>query len=386
MPLKRVSKGIYEYVVGRPAIRRALYINYRGLDGIPIKVKTNTMSIPEAKKILADIKYKLSIDRKKIKNKKLKLESVIAYKKLKLDDMAKLYFDARRTKENENDRKIYNTRIQPTLGLKFVSRITTNDIQKLQDKLELQYAAQTVNETINRLRAMFNQGKKKGWCELNPVDRDEIKSLEVIHEPGRILTDKELSKMFDTFKNGDLELKIIPHEVLYLFTNIAYYSGTRPTAIIDLQVKHINIIDNKINFKAMKKGKSYQQRIRQDVMTLIIEWIKLHKLKHNDYLFYPQQVFNRSKDLEDKQRPVSYSVIAKAAKNVFDKLFNKDIPSKELAYKVTPYSLRRTAGTNRYKSKGLVSAKNFLNHTNVQTTMIYLNVTDDMQDEDDDGL
>ena len=146
MALKRVSKGIYEYVVGRPAIRQALYINYRRLDGTPVKEKINTMSIAEAKKILAEKKYQLSLDKKKLNYSKSKLKATIAYKKLKLDEMAKLYFDNRRTKLNENDRKIYNTRVHPTLGDKLVSKITTKDIQALQDKLEPHYAPKTLND------------------------------------------------------------------------------------------------------------------------------------------------------------------------------------------------------------------------------------------------
>jgi len=386
MALKRVSKGIYEYVVGRPAIRQALYINYRRLDGTPVKEKINTMSIAEAKKILAEKKYQLSLDKKKLNYSKSKLKATIAYKKLKLDEMAKLYFDNRRTKLNENDRKIYNTRVHPTLGDKLVSKITTKDIQALQDKLEPHYAPKTLNETINSLRAMFNQGIKNQWCDFNPVNRDEIKKVEEISEPGRVLTDEELRTMFNTFKNGHTGLKIEKNLTLHLFTKIAYYTGTRPTAVMALQVKHINFNNSTVHLKAMKKGKSYQQKLRQEVIDLIKEWIILHELTHSDFLFYPQQVYSRTQNLDDKKVAMSYSVVAKSAKKILDKLFNKDIPTKDLAYKVTLYSLRRTAGTNRYKSKGLVSAKNFLNHTNVQTTMTYLNVTDDFQDDEDDGL
>jgi integrase len=386
MSFKRVSKGIYEYVVGRPAIRQSLYINFRGLDGTPVKEKVNTMSIPEAKKLLANKKYELDKARKQLARDGIKLKEIVNYKKIKLDDMAKLYFDNRRTKLNEEDIKKYNTRIRPTLGSKLVSRISTNDIQELQDKLKPHYAPKTLNETINSLRAMFNQGIKKKWCEHNPVNREEIKNLDIDSEPSRVLTDIELKKMFDTFKYGDVELNIFPNSTLYFFTKLAYFTGTRPTAVMDMQVKHVNFNNNTVHLKAMKKGKSYQQRIRQEVIDMIKDWIKLHELTHSDFLFYPQQVFQRSKNLDDKKYSMNYSSIAKSAKKVFDKLFNQNIPVKDLAYKVTLYSLRRTAGTNRYKSKGLVSAKNFLNHTNVQTTMIYLNVTDDFTEDEDDGL
>ncbi|MDD2790341.1 MAG: hypothetical protein PHU40_06675 [Sulfurimonas sp.] len=41
--------------------------------------------------------------------------------------------------------------------------------------------------------------------------------------------------------------------------------------------------------------------------------------------------------------------------------------------------MRRTAGTKIYKNHGIVHAKKFLNHTDIKTTMKYLNIDDDME-------
>jgi len=41
--------------------------------------------------------------------------------------------------------------------------------------------------------------------------------------------------------------------------------------------------------------------------------------------------------------------------------------------------MRRTAGTKVYKKYGIVHAKKFLNHTDIKTTMHYLNVEDDTE-------
>ncbi len=39
----------------------------------------------------------------------------------------------------------------------------------------------------------------------------------------------------------------------------------------------------------------------------------------------------------------------------------------------------QTAATNVYKRLGIVHAKRFLNHTEIDTTMKYLNIDDDME-------
>jgi integrase len=46
---------------------------------------------------------------------------------------------------------------------------------------------------------------------------------------------------------------------------------------------------------------------------------------------------------------------------------------------VTVYTMRRTAATKIYKKLGIVHAKRFLNHTEIDTTMKYLNIEDDME-------
>lgn len=209
------------------------------------------------------------------------------------------------------------------------------------------------------------------------IGSDDIQKIEQNSEPGRVLTDEELDVMFNIFKNGDYDLGIKPRPTLYLFSKILYFTGARPSGVIDIQVKHCNFDENKITIKAMKKGKSYQAQVRLELMELIKEWIVEHKLGFNDYIFYPQQTFKRTEKGKDK--PTAYSGYRKQGQQVFNKIFNVGIPNTELMHRVSFYSLRRTAGTKVYKAKGIIHAMLFLNHTSVKTTQIHLNVTGDME-------
>jgi len=66
-------------------------------------------------------------------------------------------------------------------------------------------------------------------------------------------------------------------------------------------------------------------------------------------------------------------------RKIFNLHFNQNIGAFDLAYRVSVYTMRRTAATNVYKKLGIVHAKRFLNHTEIDTTMKYLNIDDDME-------
>lgn len=360
---------------------RALYISYRNEYGEAVKKKLGTLDKNEALNQLNAIKSDITKVKRRLTSTEMALRKASIQQRLTLYQVSKLYFEQRTAKWNLDDKNRFNKRVLPILGDKLAAKIDIEDIKVLQEKLiSMKYAPKTINETINSLRALYNVAVKKKWVDYNPIDIDEIKRLEENTEPGRILTDSELDRMFYVFKHGDEDLDIAPRDKLYFFAKLLYYTGARPDAIMDIQVQHCDVHQNRIHLKAMKKGNSYQQPINGTVMILIQDWIKKHDLKHGDYLFYPEQTFLRSNNPQFKRQSANYSGIKRAGKKVFDKLFNVGIPSSAIMDRVTFYSLRRTSGTKIYKAKGIMQAMLFLNHTNVTTTQKYLNVKSDIND------
>lgn len=374
--------GIIEYFNPKSDNKetRALYISYRDIGGNAVKKKLDTLNLSEAAKILSNIKYEIEREKKFLNAKEIEIARQSIKNKITLDQIAEWYFNQRNAKDNVKDYQAYKNRVAPLLGFKVAAKLTTDDIQYLQKELIKKYAPKTTNETINSLRALYNRAikKKKLTCS-NPVvlGSGDIQKIEQNTEPGRVLTDSELNLLFDTFKTGNYEIDIVPRPTLYLFAKILYFTGARPSGVIDIQVKHCNFDENKISIKAMKKGKSYQAQVRQELMDLIKDWILKHDLSFNDYIFYPQQTFVRTGRGKDK--PTAYSGFRKQGQKVFNKLFNVGIPNTEVMHRVSFYSLRRTAGTKVYKAKGIMHAMLFLNHTSVKTTQIYLNVKGDME-------
>lgn len=121
----------------------------------------------------------------------------------------------------------------------------------------------------------------------------------------------------------------------------------------------------------------------KELLIMLENWINEHKLLHDHYIFFPLQLCRRATTDEERESMKSthtrYQGYAEHFRTIFDKYFNQNISPYDAAYRVTVYTMRRTAATNVYKKFGIVHAKKFLNHTEIDTTMKYLNIDDDME-------
>lgn len=382
--------GIYEYFRDKDKDETtvSLYIAYRDESGTVKKVNAKTLDKDDALGILNAKKAEITKLKKTMTKEELRIKKKVRTKSFTLDQMADMYFDARTTKGNTDDKQKYYKRVSPVLGKKKAAKITTSEINALQTKLESAYAPKTVNEQINSLRALYNIAISEKWVENNPVFRQRvdkpngIKKLEESKEAGRVLTDDELNALWEI---DDLKM----NDRLFLFMKLCYFTGARPDAIMSLQVKHINFATKKIQLKAMKGGKAYTRKLTDDLEPLVRAWISKHNLTHGNYIFYPIQVYLRAETQAQKDaaknKHSNYSGYRRLIQKMLDPVFNVGIPStsENKMHRIVIYSLRRTAGTNVYKKYGIKHAQKFLNHTDIVTTVKYLNIDDDMGDIED---
>ena len=394
MGLKKIKQvkynGIYEYFKNsEPKKITSLYIAYRDELGIVKKVNANTTDKDKALQMLNAKKSEITKNKKTLDKEEINQKKKCNRKSFTLNEMAKMYFDGRTTKGNHDDELKYNKRISSTmLGKKKASKISTDDIIKLQTKLEKDYAPKTVNEQINSLRAMFNASIEKGWVEYNPVRRKRagsvtgVEKIKESKENGRVLSDDELKKLWEI---DDLKM----NDRLMLFVKMCYYTGARPDAIMSLQVKHVNFATKRIHLKAMKGGEAYERKLTSEVEPVIREWIEKHNLTFNNYIFYPIQSYLRAETQEEKEelknKHSNYTGYRRLIQKILDPVFNVGIPAtnENKMHRIVIYSLRRTAGTNIYKKYGIKHAQKFLNHTDIVTTVKYLNIDDEMEGVED---
>lgn len=388
MGFRKVSgkkyNSIYEYYKDSDHDKKtiAYYVMYRDLENKPKKIKCDATNKDDALKILNDIKAKLLKDRKEIKKDSSLLHQKIMNNNLSLDDVAKLYFPTKTAKSLDMIKSAYNRLVSPTLGQMKIKKIITEDIKNLSNHLKNTMSRQgtplnprTIKKVIGYLRALFNWAIKQAYIDKNPVIVKEIIKVDR-NEPGRVLSDEELEKLW----NLD-EFVIRPR--LFLFLKACYHTGARPSGVLTIQVKHINFSKGTIHIRAMKQGKPYEARVGKELLDLLKNWIKEHDLKHDNFIFYPIQLYKRAKTEKEKQEikntAVKYGRYSESLRIIFDRHFNQDIGTYDLAYRVTVYTMRRTAATKVYKKFGIVHAKKFLNHTEIDTTMKYLNIEDDME-------
>ncbi|WP_415397805.1 tyrosine-type recombinase/integrase [Sulfurimonas sp. CS5] len=385
--------GIFEYFRDSDIDKRttAYYISYRDLDNKIKKVKCSANTKEDALKILNDKRAELTKDREEIQKDKTLLGRKIMTNSLSLEDVAKLYFPTKTIKSIKTIESAFNRHVKPTLGKMKIANIKTADIKNLSEELKktpalrgVQLKAEvdanplnprTVKKMISNLRAIFNWAIKEGYVNKNPVVVGDIIKTDK-NEAGRVLSDTELEKLW----NLD-EFQVKPR--LLLFLKACYHTGARPSAVMTIQVKHINFDKNTVHIRAMKQGKPYDARVSKELLDMFEAWIKEHDLVHDNFIFFPMQLYMRATTEQEKSSiknsHTRYQGYAEHFRAIFDKHFNQNIGTYDNAYRLTVYTMRRTAATNVYKKLGIVHAKRFLNHTEIDTTMKYLNIDDDME-------
>ncbi len=388
--------SVYEYFKDSDKDKKttSFYIQYRDIDSNPKKVKCDARAKEDALKILNDKKAEIAKDREAIKKDASLLHQKVMNNTLTLEDVAKLYFPTKTAKTVNMMSAGFYRHINPTLGKVKISKIKTDDIKQLSEALKKKTAQRgppskkqkviekstllnprTVKKQISNLRALFNWAIKENYVDKNPVIVKEIIKTDR-NEAGRVLSDDELQKLWN------LDEFIVKPRLL-LFLKACYHTGARPSAVMDIQVKHISFDKGTVHIRAMKQGKPYDARVSKELLDLFKKWMLKHNLVHNNFIFYPIQLYKRAiTDTEKeaiKNSSTRYQGYSELLRKIFDKYFNQNIGTYDIAYRVSVYTMRRTAATNVYKNFGIVHAKKFLNHTEIDTTMKYLNIDDDME-------
>ena len=388
--------GIYEYFRDSDKDKKtiAFYIAYRDIKNRTKKVKCDAMNREDALEILQKKKLELTKAKAEIKTDASLLHQKVMNDKLTLEDVAKLYFPQKTAKTVKMIKSGYYSHINPTLGKIKISKIKTSDIKDLSEALKKKPAQRgakpkikkvitdprllnprTVKKQIANLRALFNWAIDEGYIDKNPVIVGDIIKTDK-NEAGRVLTDAELTKLWNLE-----EFQVKPR--LLLFLKACYHTGARPSAVMDIQIKHINFDKGTVHIRAMKQGKPYAARVSKELLVMFQKWIAKHDLVHDNFIFFPMQLYKRAtteKERETiKNSSTRYQGYAELLRAIFDKHFNQNIGTYDHAYRVTVYTMRRTSATNVYKKLGIVHAKKFLNHTEIDTTMKYLNIDDDME-------
>jgi integrase len=142
------------------------------------------------------------------------------------------------------------------LHARLACEISAHDIEK-----ELiGMSASVRNAFLRYLRAVFNFGVRRDWCQENPVKRIEMQTLRMRKE---ILTNAQVMALLKTTVGSDLEL--LPYHLFCIF------AGVRPKEVERLTWSNVNIEEKFIQVPE-ETSKTGIRRI-VDMEPLLLRWL-----------------------------------------------------------------------------------------------------------------
>jgi integrase len=142
------------------------------------------------------------------------------------------------------------------LHQKLACEITTSEIED-----QLTGTTPSVHNAFLRyLRAAFNFGIQRGWCNENPVKRIEMHSLKMRKE---ILTNPQVTALLKAVCDNDFEL--LPYHALCIF------AGIRPKEVERLSWSNLNMEEHFIEVPD-EKSKTAVRRI-VEMEPLLVRWL-----------------------------------------------------------------------------------------------------------------
>ncbi|KIM07404.1 MAG: hypothetical protein KU38_10540 [Sulfurovum sp. FS08-3] len=286
----------------------------------------------------------------------------IVHKKKKevttLNDLAKVYFDAKEGENRENKRQHskYEHHIQGILGDMDIHKISKDDIRRLQKSLADQNKApKTINGITTLLKAIINYSiKEKDLSLINPVAN--VKELKIDNKRERFLSIEEIKLLIEVVKDDAL---------LYPFVRMSLSTGARLKSVLNIQKKDIDLTSSAITIKDYKNGTTYTGFFDSDEHK---EEVKraISKIKANDYYIGGQST------------PSPNRTIQRHLKKIMDDLFNQDLDIKDTKNRVVPHTLRHTFASQLViHNIPIFTVKSLLNHSSIEMTMRYAKLAPD---------
>jgi len=275
-----------------------------------------------------------------------------------VDQIAATYFDYRTIHRSptsaQNELYRYNAHIKEFFGNKDISRISLNDLEKLQKGKSQTLAPKSVNHIFSLFSSIYNHAIDRGtFKSANPILK--VKKLKVDNKRERYLNNEEIKTLIDEVRNNKL---------LYIFCLLALSTGGRATTIINIQKKHINLTSRTIALTDFKNGTTYNGFITEEIANILKP--TLDQLNVNDYL------------LQINYKQVAISQIQKRMKPILDDLFNQGLEKNDSKNRVVIHTLRHSFASNlAIQGTPIYTIQKLMNHKDINMTLRYAKLAPD---------
>jgi integrase len=264
------------------------------------------------------------------------------------------YFDDKYlNKTNNQQMGRYNLHMKPIFGNKSINDIKHEDIDKLRRSLiKAQKAAKTINGIIQLLSVIFNNAKATNPCK-------DIKKLKEDDRRERYLTKDEVSLLFENIQDNPQ---------MSLFAHLALNTGGRLETILHIQKKDINISNSSLVLHDLKSSSTYTGFIGENLKAILSPILR--EMQPNDYI------------VGGKDTKAASRTVRRHFKEIFDRLFNEGLDSKDAKNRVVIHTLRHTfASQLAINGTSLFIIQKLLNHKDITHTQRYAKLAPDSGQE-----
>lgn len=280
-------------------------------------------------------------------------------KKEKLfSEIAKLYFEYSEVhnKDYQNQYSRYEKHIEPyTKGLS-IDEVTPVIIEKIILDKQKTLAPKTVNHFLQIIGTIYNHAINRNVINI-PNPARQVKKIKINNERLRYLSLEEIDELLEEVKDN---------EQLYLFTKLALNTGARLRTIANIKKKDIDLENQIISLQDYKNETFYRGFLQDDIMEIIKK--RIFELKSNDYiLLYETKAISNLDDF-----------ISRRMKPILDKLFNKDLDTKDYQNRVVIHTLRHTFASHlAINGTPIFTIQKLMNHKDIKQTMRYAKLSPD---------
>ena len=212
------------------------------------------------------------------------------------------------------------------------------------------YSAKTISRILSSLRSFYKYELNRGYIKSNPCSL--ISNPKVEKKLPNFLSYNEIEDIIDESSN-DIKNGIRNKLIIELL----YSTGIRVSEVVNIKVKDIDLVDNKI----LVLGKGNKERyvlVGSVLKELLKEYLDI-RVSNSEFLIvnkYGKQISTRS----------------------IESIIKKVVKVKGIKNKVTPHTIRHTFATHMLnEGADLKVVQELLGHENLKTTEIYTHVSNE---------
>lgn len=237
-----------------------------------------------------------------------------------------------------------------------ISDFTTPVLMRFcQSMCERQRRPRTVRSAFSPLQSLGTFLVEQGVLPENPVSKVKLPKKDAAVR--QLVTDQEVARLLDACERQRSTKEIVLSRALL---SVLIYGGLRRQELLDLYLSDVNLDDGSILIRCGKGSKSRKVFVYRDCIAALQEWIAIRPENMDGYLWS----YNQARRISENKLKTTMETL-KAIAGLRESRF-------------TPHALRHNCAS-RLMANGanLGAISNFLGHSNLSTTQIYLHVNEE---------